>query len=502
MSIRLNCWPIFCVSFLPRYCSCHSFCNFRYLAFVGMVFLVLLSNNISGSRSSLVTAFTTGVRPVLRHSFTPYSSPVVLSQYRCESSRFYSSKTPPSSSGKTTSSSSEFNSQVDNEGLPVINWYPGHIAKAEKELSEYLKKVDVVIEVRDCRIPFATTHPLVPTWIGHGKPHIVAMVRTDQISASALRDWKAYYSQVITQSHRDVASGTIPASEKHPYVYFVDSKHGAGIIHLKNKVLEAGEAVNARRIKRGIAPRAVRAAVIGFPNVGKSALINRLLGRKLAKSRNLPGVTRSLNWIRISGSGGSSSSGSGDISPENTLELLDSPGIIPAKQLDQSNAVKLAICNDIGEASYDRVVVASVLCDYLNSLYRDHPSYVKMAEIKKRFGKFEEDEFTELSGEEIVYRFADIKYQGNSISAADKLLGEFRKGLLGYSSLEAPPPSFFNLQREHSKKKQVNDESSSYSRAKEDEIEIAESRQKERESEAKSPAINILDVGKGNYEGW
>lgn len=77
---------------------------------------------------------------------------------------------------------------------PVISWYPGHIAKAERELSDYLKKVDVVIEVRDARIPLSTTHPMVPEWVGN-KPLIIAIARLDQISKQALIDWREYYTK-------------------------------------------------------------------------------------------------------------------------------------------------------------------------------------------------------------------------------------------------------------------------------------------------------------------
>ena len=75
----------------------------------------------------------------------------------------------------------------------TIQWYPGHIAKAERELADYLKKVDVVIEVRDARIPLATTHPMVPTWVGN-KPLIIAIARIDQISKKALAEWREYYT--------------------------------------------------------------------------------------------------------------------------------------------------------------------------------------------------------------------------------------------------------------------------------------------------------------------
>ena len=149
---------------------------------------------------------------------------------------------------------------------PSISWYPGHIAKAERELSEYLKKVDVVIEVRDARIPFSTTHPMVPVWVGT-RPLIVVITRLDQISENAAKQWKKYYA-------------THPAHESRPddsgKVFFIDGKNGTGVAALKKHALKSGQIVNERRKRRGIQPRAVRAAVIGFPNVGKSALINKV----------------------------------------------------------------------------------------------------------------------------------------------------------------------------------------------------------------------------------
>lgn len=150
---------------------------------------------------------------------------------------------------------------------PPISWYPGHIAKAERELADYLKKVDVVIEVRDARIPLSTTHPMVPEWVGN-RPLIVAIARIDQISKKALDAWREYYT--LNPAH---------ASRPDAKVYFIDGKLGAGVLTLKKQALKAGVAINERREKRGIQPRAVRAAIIGFPNVGKSALINRLLGK-------------------------------------------------------------------------------------------------------------------------------------------------------------------------------------------------------------------------------
>lgn len=302
-------------------------------------------------------------------------------------------------------------------GSKAISWYPGHIAKAERELADYLKKVDVVIEVRDARIPLSTTHPKVPAWVGN-KPLIIAIARIDQISDKALKEWREYYTMNPAHKERPDAK-----------VYFVDGKHGSGVLTLKKQALKASVSINEKRKRKGIQPRAVRAAVIGFPNVGKSALINRLLNKKMAKSRNMPGVTRQLQWVRIGKVTGDQS---------DCIELLDSPGIIPARQFDQFGAVKLAICNDIGEASYDRVVVAGAMCDFLIHINRFGNKFVNMQHIKERY----KIDFDQMTGEDIVYQLAKIYYHGNTVSAADKLLGDFRKGLLVWGSLEAPLDAF------------------------------------------------------------
>lgn len=358
----------------------------------------------------------------------------------------------------------------------AISWYPGHIAKAERELADYLKKVDVVIEVRDARIPLATTHPMVPEWVGN-KPLIVAIARIDQISKKALADWKEYYAYNPAHPNR-------PDTK----VYFVDGKLGAGVITMKKQAMKASTAINIKRTRRGIQPRPVRAAVIGFPNVGKSALINRLLGRKMAKSKNLPGVTRSLQWVRLGGS---------EFSGPDSIELLDSPGIIPAKQIDQKNAMLLAICNDIGEASYDRVLAAAAVCDKLNEVYACQPKYINMQLIIDRYKM----PFNKYTGEEIVYEVANKVYNGNSISAADKILGDFRKGLLGTVSLEVPPKF----------EKDESDISVNQKRQLEEDVDETEENAVEGgklggERRFLDVVVDLpkesLDIGKGNYDGW
>jgi ribosome biogenesis GTPase A len=167
-------------------------------------------------------------------------------------------------------------------------------------------------------------------------------------------------------------------------------------------------------------PRPVRAVVIGFPNVGKSALINRLLGRRVVESARRPGVTRQLRWVRIS----------------DQIELLDAPGVIPASLKNQDQAVKLAICDDIGEASYDNQRVAAALVELLKNLENTAKSDLFPAcPLKTRY----ELAPTSFSSEDYLQALADHRYQGNLERTARQLLNDFRKGLLGSIPLELPP---------------------------------------------------------------
>jgi ribosome biogenesis GTPase A len=276
---------------------------------------------------------------------------------------------------------------------PPIQWYPGHIAKAERQLKEQLKRVDVVLEVLDARIPLASHHPQVAEWIGD-KPRILVFNRADMIPDKTRQEWLEWYK----------ARGDKP--------YFTNAKQGKGIQELKRAAQAAGEAMNQRRRDRGMRSRPVRAVVIGFPNVGKSALINRLVGRKAVVSARRPGVTRQLQWVRIS----------------QEIELLDAPGVIPGKLENQEDAVKLAICDDIGEAAYDNQRVAATLVDLL---------------VKLNFSSVLESRYhldpLSLTGEAYVHSLGMKVFQEDKERAACQLLNDFRKGIMGTIPLEFPP---------------------------------------------------------------
>lgn len=279
----------------------------------------------------------------------------------------------------------------------TIQWYPGHIAKAEKALKEQLKLVDVVLEVRDARIPLATHHPQVRTWVGN-KARVLVVNRVDMILPQARQSWAEWF-----RKHSEAA-------------LFTNAQDGKGVIAIAKAAQAAGVEVNQRRQSRGMLPRPVRAVVIGFPNVGKSALINRLLKRKVVESAARAGVTRQLRWVRIS----------------EQLELLDAPGIIPVKLNDQQAALKLAICDDIGDAAYDNQRVAAGFIDLLKQL-------IYTIQLPDPLQSRYQLDPTLFTGEDYLHVLAQKRHQGDVERTARELLTDYRKGLLGAIPLELPP---------------------------------------------------------------
>eukprot|EP00871_Galdieria_phlegrea_P000573 jgi/Galph1/1516/GphlegSOOS_G211.1 len=278
-----------------------------------------------------------------------------------------------------------------------IQWYPGHIAKAERALKDKLKLVDVVLEVRDSRIPKSTGHPNLEDWL-QGKKRLVVLNRSDTVSRGA----QALWTQKLSQQGFSI--------------FCTDAKSGKGVDQLKKALIRSGDEVNSKRKSKGLLPRAIRCAVIGFPNVGKSALINRLLKRSVVKSENRPGVTRTFQWINVS----------------EHIQLLDSPGIIPPKLVSQESAQMLAFCDDIGHGSYDIQVIAAALFDAvrLNIQLRPHDGSFSLA--KERFGP----DLMNHSGEQLLEIIANRSFGRNKEKAAQRLVADFRQGLWGRICLE------------------------------------------------------------------
>jgi len=397
---------------------------------------------------------------------------------------------------------------------PVVQWYPGHIAKAERQLAETLKAVDVVLEVRDARIPSATQHPSVPTWCA-GRPRIVILTHSDLIPSFSRRAWDAYYqtsdptadeqSKMDGQS-RNKANQALVEQQKYlsessktkdyKNVFFLDARKADGpVIHTLSKAIySAGSHVQARRESRGLQPRPLRVGVLGYPNVGKSALINKLVGgRKRARSANTPGVTRTLQWIRVS------TSREYNKKTSKTFELLDSPGIIPATLVDQTDAMLLAACNCIGQAAYDNQGIAAFLCQRMiaNLDQTDAPMF--QDECKKRYG-IDMSNGTDMSGEDFLYTVADKSCRGSPEDAARKILQDFRTGRWGLVCLQTPPGEAAPVMLEKQDNRQDYDKrhhDAALQRAQDADIQLPPS------VALPSKGDNLSKTaGKGIFEGW
>ena len=284
---------------------------------------------------------------------------------------------------------------------PAIQWYPGHIAKAEQQLNQHLNKVDLVIEVRDARIPMATGHPHLQRWI-KGKQHLLVINRRDMVTTQARQAWDQWFRQ----------KGQTP--------WWCDAKAGTGVKQVQQAAIRAGEQLNERRRSRGMRPRPVRALTLGFPNVGKSALINRLVRQKVVDSARRAGVTRTLRWVRLGQS----------------LDLLDAPGVLPPRLDDQKAALHLALCDDIGQAAYDGESVAIAFISMLDALATQAEAGINTGLLQQRYGIAQEEEQSDPSA--WLSAAAERHTSGQTARMAQRLLDDFRRMVLGPISLELP----------------------------------------------------------------
>lgn len=193
-----------------------------------------------------------------------------------------------------------------------IQWFPGHMTKAARQMEENLKKVDFVIEIRDARIPGSSRNPMLDGII-HTKPRLIILSKKDKADPKLTKEWITYLEK---DNVRVIA------------LDLVHENYKAAIVQA-SKTLCASFIEKQKR--RGIKPRALRAMVCGIPNVGKSTMINTLAKRKAAKTADKPGVTKSLQWIKL----------------DKDLELLDTPGVLWPKFDDQQIGLKLALLGSI-----------------------------------------------------------------------------------------------------------------------------------------------------------
>lgn len=216
----------------------------------------------------------------------------------------------------------------------TIQWFPGHMAKARREVTENLKLVDIVFELVDARLPLSSRNPMLDAII-HQKPRLIVLNKADMADERETQRWIDYFND---QGQLAVA---------------INSLEGKGL----QKVTKAAQTILHDKFERmrqkGMKPRAIRAMIIGIPNVGKSTLINRLAKKNVAKTGNTPGITKAQQWIKVG----------------KEIELLDTPGILWPKFEDQQVGYKLALTGAIKDTITNMEDVAVYGLNFLAAHY-------------------------------------------------------------------------------------------------------------------------------------
>ena len=287
-----------------------------------------------------------------------------------------------------------------------IQWYPGHMAKTRRMIGEQLKNVDAVCEILDARIPRSSRNPDIDG-LTAGRPRLVVLNRVDQADPEATKRWAAYFR---SRGHAVLES---------------NAKGGAGTARFAAAIRELLADKLRVYAEKGQAGRVVRVMILGIPNVGKSTFINKVAGRKTARTEDRPGVTRSKQWVPI----------------DKGLELLDTPGILWPKFEDQSVGLNLAYTGAVKDDILDVETLGCHLMAYLGGRY---PDALKAGYRLSALPEREEGENEVAYGYRLLEtagRRRGFLVSGGEVDTermAKILLDEFRGGKLGRFTLELP----------------------------------------------------------------
>ncbi|WP_082234187.1 ribosome biogenesis GTPase YlqF [Halobacillus massiliensis] len=278
----------------------------------------------------------------------------------------------------------------------TIQWYPGHMAKAKREAEEKVKLVDFVIELVDARAPVSSENPVLHQLL-QSKPKMVVLMKKDLADPNITEQWLNHYKEQGTHALAIEAN---------------DSKDVQQVVSLAK---ELGKSKIEKMMAKGVRPRALRAMILGIPNVGKSTLINRLANKKTAITGDRPGVTKKQQWIKV----------------KKDFELLDTPGILWPKFEEEEIGYRLAAIGTIKDTILPKEDVAAYILDYLANYYP----------------KFLESRYDLLEVNDIMAAFEAIgKKRGclesggvvNFDKTSDVILQDLRSGKIGRISFDQP----------------------------------------------------------------
>lgn len=286
-----------------------------------------------------------------------------------------------------------------------VQWYPGHMTKAKRNMQEDVKLVDLIIELVDARVPFSSRNPDIDK-LGQGKARLILMNKTDLADPALSARWKAWFEA------------------KGYFVVQLDARASANMKQVHHVIEEACKEKRERDRRRGILNRPVRAMVVGIPNVGKSTFINTFAGRAAAKTGNKPGVTKGNQWIRLN----------------KNVELLDTPGILWPRFEDQQVGIRLASIGSIN----DNILNLTELCGYVIRFMEKHYA----GALAGRYGIEPVDVECMAADPAVAYEvLGQIAARRGCMGkggepdldkAATVLIDDFRSGRLGRVTLEAP----------------------------------------------------------------
>ena len=286
------------------------------------------------------------------------------------------------------------------EQIPSIQWFPGHMAKTRRLMKANLPYVDIVIELRDAKIPLSSGNPELQSMLGN-KKRIVLLNKCDTADPKVTAAWIDWFKE------QGIAA------------LAVDSRSGKGLENFLPLVRSELSDLLSRWAEKGAGGRPIRMMVVGSPNVGKSSFINRMAGSKRARVEDRPGVTRDKQWVTVS----------------KDVDLLDMPGVLWPKFEDPAVGERLAITGAVKDQILDLELLAMRLLSWLRD---DYPELLSRYKISPE----EAEGLEPFDLLELVGRKRGMLISGGEVNterAAVTVLDEYRAGKLGRLSLELPP---------------------------------------------------------------